>query len=206
MASIPTDTVFYIFEAIAVLSFFGIIFFIWKQMNKGKHQRHAQKIIQSLGVKHLHNLVLPDGIDGLVFIDYLLLSPSGFIVLDVDHIEGHLFGGETVDQWSQVINNKTYKFNNPLYANQRKCQAVIWNIEQQAGIDNKPDCQIHGWVTFTNAGNFPKGIPEQVCMIDELKQSLNDLTRADQPINETLNTAWEALHNLSIDTRAENAR
>lgn len=208
VTSIPMNTVFYVIEAIAALVVLGVILFIWKQMQKGKHQRHAQKIIESLGLKYLHNMVLPDGIDGLVFIDYLILVPSGFIVLDVEHSEGHLFGGETVDQWSQVVNNKTYKFNNPLYANQRKCQALSWNINnkvQQKGINIDPDWETHGWVTFTNAGNFPKGIPKQVSMIDELKQNLGDLITGDQVVSEALANTWEALHNLSIDTRAENA-
>jgi len=206
MASIPIDTLFYIVEAIAALGLLGVIFFIWTQVKKGRHQRHSQKVIESLGLKYLHNLVFPDGLDGLVFIDYLLLSPSGFIVLDIEHIEGHLFGGETVDQWSQVVNNKTYKFDNPLYANQRKRQAISWNIEQQTDIDNKPDWQVHGWVGFTHAGNFPKGIPNQVSMIDDLKNNLGDLISTEQPVSEALNKAWDALHNLSISTRVENAR
>lgn len=206
MASLPIDTLFYVFEAIAALALFGVIFFIWRQVKKGQHQRHAQKVIESLGLKYLHNLVFPDGLDGLVFIDYLLLSPSGFIVLDLEHIEGHVFGGETIDQWSQVVNNKTYKFDNPLYANQRKCQAISWNIEQQTDIEDNPDWQVHGWVSFTNAGNFPKGIPNHVSMIDELKNNLGGLVSTEHPVSEALNKAWDALHNLSISTRAENAR
>lgn len=206
MTSIPIDTLFYILEAVVGLVVFGAVFFIWKQMKKGQHQRHAQKVIESLGNKFLHNAVFPDGIDGLVFIDYLILVPSGFIVLDVEHIEGHLFGGETVDQWSQVVKNKTYKFNNPLYSNQRKCQTIIWNIEQQDNLYKKPGWQTHGWVVFTNAGNFPKGIPSQVSMIDELKQNLGELITSDQPISEELNRMWDELQNTAIRTRADNVR
>lgn len=202
---VSIDIAFYIFEGIAVLLLLGAIFFIWKQVNKSQHQRHAQKVIESLGLKFLHNAVFPDGIDGLAFIDYLLLTPSGFIVLDVDHVEGHLFGGETVDQWSQVVNNKTYKFNNPLYANQRKCQAIIWNIEQQDNIEHKPDWQTQGWVAFSNAGNFPKGIPRQVSIIDDLKQNLGEAITDEQPVCDALNEMWDALHNISISTRSENA-
>ena len=208
MTSIPIETLFYFFEAVAALLTIGVIFFIWKQTRKTSHQRHAHKVIESLGVKYLHNLVFPDGVDGLIFIDYLLLTPLGFIVLDIEHSEGHLFGGETVDQWSQVVHKKTYKFNNPLYANQNKCQALVWNIKrqaQQANINVDPNWETHGWVAFTNAGNFPKGIPKQVSMIDDLKQNLGDLITSNIPVSEELNTLWEALQNLSIDTRAANA-
>lgn len=206
MTSIPIEYLFYALEAIAALLVLSAGFFIWQQVRKGRHQRHAQKIIESLGIKYLHNAVFPDGVDGLVFIDCLILVPSGFIVLDIDHVEGHLFGGETVDQWSQVINNKTYKFNNPLYANQQKCQAILWNIEQQADTGNSSDWQTHGWVTFTNAGNFPKGIPAQVSMVDELTHKLGTLLNVDQPASEALNEMWDTLHNIAIRTRVENAR
>ncbi|MBN4079217.1 NERD domain-containing protein [Beggiatoa alba] len=209
MRSIPIETLFYVLEGALALLVLGVGFFIWKQMHKGRHQRHAQKVIESLGIKYLHNAVFPDGIDGLVFIDYLLLVKGGFVVLDMEHSEGHLFGGESVDQWSQVLNNKTYKFNNPLYANQQKCQAVIWNIKQHTKTSTDADGQhpslVHGWVTFTHAGNFPKGIPARVSMIDELKQNLGELISADQPVNSELHETWDALYTIALNTRAENA-
>ena len=163
-------------------------------------------MVESLGVKYLHDVVLPDGVDGLIFIDYLLLVPTGFVVLKTEYSEGILFGGETVDQWSQVINNKTYKFNNPLYDNQTACQAVLWNLQHnigEASASDNPSWQVDGWVVFSNAGNFPKGIPAKVSMIDDLKTNLAALTE-NNDIDETLLKAWDALHNLSISTRASN--
>ncbi|NOX92921.1 MAG: NERD domain-containing protein [Gammaproteobacteria bacterium] len=206
MEFVSIEVVFYVLEAITALGLIAVIFFFWKQSRKNKHQRHTRKVVESLGVKYLHNMVLPDGIDGLVFIDYLLLVPDGFVVLDIQHSEGHLFGGETIDQWSQVINNKTWKFDNPLYVNQSACQAVLWNLQHtiKAGDSSaNTHWQVQGWVTFSNAGNFPKGIPAQVSMIDELKNNLAPLIN-NNSIDENLQKARDALHNLSITTRAEN--
>jgi len=204
LESIPIEVLFYILEAVAVLVVLGIAFFIWKQMHNGRHQRHAEKVIHALGFKYIHNAVLPDGIDGLVFIDYLLLSPSGFIVLDLEHIEGHLFGGNTVDQWSQVVNNKTYKFNNPLYANQNKCQAVIWNIKQRLNTEELHGCDVQGWVAFTHAGDFPKGIPDQISMADDLAQNLGGNIDSDNAISDALINAWDTLNKISSTTRSGN--
>lgn len=211
MGSVSIEVVFYVFEAITAFGLIAVVFFFWRQSQKSKQQRHTRKVIESLGVKYLHDIVLPDGVDGLIFIDYLLLVPTGFVVLNTEYSEGHIFGGETVDQWSQVINNKTYKFNNPLYANQTACQALLWNLQhniEEADSSNNPQWQVRGWVAFSNAGNFPKGIPAQVSMIDELKTNLapliNDNPDADNNIDENLQNAWNALHNLSISTQAEN--
>jgi hypothetical protein len=207
MVSISFEVVFYVFEALVALGFLAIVFYFWKQARKSKHQRHARKVVESLGVKYLHDVVLPDGIDGLVFIDYLLLVPTGFVVLDTQHSPGHLFGGETVDQWSQVINNRTYKFSNPLYSNQTACQAVLWNLQNNIEAEKTsttPDWQVHGWIAFSNAGNFPKGIPAHVSMIDELETNLAPLLNDGKEIDEKLQQAWDALHSLSISTQAEN--
>jgi Nuclease-related domain len=211
MNPMSIEVLFYILEALIAFVVLGVAFFIWKQTRKNHHQRHAQKLIEDLNAKHLHNIILPDGVDGLVFIDYLLLVPSGFIVLDVEHAEGHLFGGANVDQWSQVLNNKTYKFNNPLYANQQKCHAVAWNIEQhiekhraQQSAIKQTQWKTHGWVAFTHAGNFPKGIPNHVSMIDDLSENINNLLGTDQTIDEALNQHWHMLQKLSLQTSAEN--
>jgi hypothetical protein len=207
MGFITIEMAFYILEAIVAVSFVAGIFYVWKQTRKSKHQRHAHNVVDSLGVKYLRDVVLPDGIDGLVFIDYLLLVNNGFVVLNTENSEGHLFGGETVDQWSQVINNKTYKFNNPLYANQSACQAVLWNLQhhdKQENVTDHTQWQAQGWVVFSSAGNFPKGIPEHVSMIDGLANNLAPLINDKNPADEKLLNAWRILQETSASTQAEN--
>lgn len=179
--------------AAAVLVMGAAGWYFWCQHQKTRNERHVEKVIQSLGVDYLKDAVLPDGLDGLVFIDYLLLAPKGFVVLDIKHQEGLLFGGSSVDHWTQVIKGKTHKFNNPLYTHQNHCQAVQWNSN---GID------VIGRVVFSNAGRFPKGIPQGVCMIDDLKTGLAALLN-DTSIPEANRKVWERLHDTSITARGQ---
>jgi len=165
----------------------------WRQRQKTRHERHVEKTIQSLGMDYLKDVVLPDGLDGLAFIDYLLLVPKGFVVLDILHQEGLLFGGTSVDHWTQVIKGKTYKFNNPLYIHQNHCQAAQWN---------SGNVEIFSRVVFSNAGRFPKGIPKGVVMIDDLKADLGKLL-SDNPVPDANRKVWEQLLDTSITTRAE---
>lgn len=197
----------YILAIIALLLLVGVGWNSWRYFQKTRHQRHVKSIIESLGLTFIRDAVLPDGLDGLVFIDYLLLVPGGAIVLDVENSEGHLFGGESVDQWTQVVKNHTYKFHNPLYANQTKCQAVMWNVEnfqeQHQDGGKNTDWQTQGWVVFSNAGNFPKGIPNQVSMIDTLADKIIPLTQQTGDISPYTRELWNQLHDLSVTTRAE---
>lgn len=189
----------------------GIIFvlvtawYIWRYLQKTRHQRQIHKVLESLGTKYLHDIILPDGIEGYTYIDYLLLTPKGMIVLDINFSEGHIFGGESVDQWTQVVNNKTYKFNNPLYNNLTKCQAVIWNIANNISEENRTnnDLETHGWIAFSSAGNFPKGIPDHVSMISDLKNDLEEKFNLSAGTNESTQKVWDQLHDLSIAARKE---
>lgn len=176
----------------AVLILSWAAWYFLSQHKKTRHERHVEKTIQSLGVEYLKDVALPDGIDGLAFIDYLLLVPKGFVVLDIKHEDGLLFGGTSVDHWTRVVKGKTYKFNNPLYAHQTRCQTAQWNCGDYAVV---------GRVVFSNAGNFPKGIPKGVSMIDNLKTDLAEHL-SDAPISDAQRNVWEQLRNTSIATRA----
>ena len=162
-----------------------------------RHDRHIAKVIDSLDVPSLHKVVLPDGVDGLAFIDYLLLTPKGIVVLTLEHREGLLFGGSTVDQWTQVINGRTQKFANPLYTHPHHRQAVEWHTE---------DITTHGWVVFSNAGQFQKGIPDGCCMIDDLPAKIAPLLDSAAEIPKPLREAWAHLQDLSISSQAELGR
>jgi hypothetical protein len=204
MDVIGSQAGFYGLLSVAAIVIIGAIWYIRRQLKKSYHQRHIHKVLESFGVKYLRDVVLPDGLDGMAFIDYLLLVPDGVVVLDINYSEGHLFGGNTVDQWSQVINNKTYKFNNPLYDNQTKCQAVLWNVENILGdAFNNINWKTHGWVAFSNAGNFPKGIPDKVSMIDDLKSNLESNLSLSATVSDSTLEIWDKLHDLSITTRAQ---
>lgn len=183
--------------AVAVLALAGAGWYFHRQRQTTRHERHVEKVINSLGVTALHNVVLPDGIDGLSFIDYLLLTPKGIVVLTIKHREGLLFGGTAVDQWTQIVNRKTLKFNNPLYAQPQQRQAVEWNSE---------DITTYGWVVFSNAGQFQKGIPEGCCMIDDLPEKIAPLLEGHTEISKPLRKAWEKLQDLSVTQRAQLGR
>ncbi len=169
-------------------------YFLRHRRQTTRHEHHVTAVIDSLGVPSLHNVVLPDGIDGLAFIDCLLLVPKGIVVLSLEHREGLLFGGRSVDRWTQLINGKTLKFDNPLYTHPHQRQAVKWNTK---------DIATCGCVVFSNAGQFQKGIPTGCCMIDELPAKIAPLLGSASEIPKPLHTAWAHLQDLSAASQAE---
>ena len=178
---------------VALLAVIGAAVYFHRQYQATRHEREVERVIESLQVPSLRNVVLPDGVDGLTFIDGLLLTPGGIVVLTLKYREGLLFGGTAVDQWTQLVNGKTVKFANPLYDLPQRRQTVEWHCK---------DVPTHAWVVFSNAGQFQKGMPAGCCMIDELPARLAPLLNGGQ-VSAAWQEHWKKLQDLSIHGHAE---
>jgi len=175
----------------AALALLAAGWYFRREYLANRHAWKVQRVIEGLGVENLRDAVLPDGVDGLAFIDWLLLTPKGLVLLDVHHREGLLFGGKAVDQWTQVIGGRSYKFPNPLYSHDLHRQALAWQAQEMP---------VQGLVVFSSAGKFLKGVPEGCVTIDALPGALAPLLEGEVPA--PLRAAWEALRQLSVSTRA----
>lgn len=165
-----------------------IIVVIVAWLRRTQHSRQISKAIRDLSHQQLRNIFVPDDVDGEIWIDCLLLTDGGLVVLDIRDYTGNLFGGETINEWTQLIAMKSYKFNNPLL----ELPARLHAIKVLAG-----DIPVTGRVIFSHRGSFPKGVPDGVCMIDELYDDLSNFLRPALP-EERRNTAWTRVHEAVI--------
>lgn len=133
---------------------------VWRRRRREAGER---RVIERLAAAHVRDAVLPNGIDGMTQVDYLLLTPSGIVVADVKRYQGYLFGGEHIELWTQVIDNRSYKFPNPLFKNDMDVMAVRERV---------PGTPVSGRLIFLGEGSFPKGRPERVSMLDTLAEDL----------------------------------
>ena len=143
-------------------------------------------LLKNTGSDVLHNVTIPDGMDGNIFIEYLILTPKKIILLGVKRYRGLIFAAEKIDLWTQVIGNKSYKFNNPLLQLENDALALVAKIEN-AIIEEK--------VLFINGSEFPKGKPEKVISVDDVKKWKQEGTGE---ISTTLKVAWDELTSLSV--------
>ena len=117
-------------------------------------------LLKNIGVKSLHNISIADGIDEKIFIDHLILMPNNILLLGVRRFRGLIFAAEKIDLWTQVLGNKSYKFNNPLH-----------QLEYDMGVLNSKleNTKIVGKVLFIKGSEFPKGKPEAVISMLDIK-------------------------------------
>ena len=87
---------------------------LWRYRLRDHDIRQFRRVIKPFVVDMRTNLFVPDAVDGQVWVDYLILTQGGILLLDVRRYDGHLFGGENINEWTQLLGMKRSTFSNPL--------------------------------------------------------------------------------------------
>ena len=163
-----------------------------RRYRRDAEQRRVAKIVKSLNIVSQKNVAFPDSMDGYVFVDYLLLTPAGIVVLDLQDYNGFIFGGANIDQWTQMVRQRGYKFENPLHQN-------AWRLQILRALVK--DAPLLGKVVFSSVSQFPKGIPEGVLHVSTLSADLAELID-NKETPEAVRKAWVELLSNAVDARS----
>lgn len=165
----------------ALLLVSGIVV-AWPPLKKYRTHRHLQRLIGKLGNENLRHFSLMDGADMPLYIEYLILQPDGLLMLMVKPYRGNIFAAEKIENWTQVIRHRSFKFPNPLHELDTNLQALRAML---------PKLHIRGLVVFAQGASFPKGKPDNVYDFNELKAMVDNVDRRDIP--ESMRAAWTRL-------------
>ncbi len=163
-----------------------------RRYRRDAEQRRVAKIVKNLNIVSQKNVAFPDSMDGYVFVDYLLLTPAGIVVLDLQDYNGFIFGGPNIDQWTQMVRQRGYKFENPLHQN-------AWRLQILRALVK--DAPLIGKVVFSSVSQFPKGIPEGVLHVSTLSADLAELID-NKETPEAVRKAWDELLGHAVDARS----
>lgn len=167
-----------VFPAIFLLA--GVLL-IWQPLRRVRAYTRLQRVIRTLGTEWLRDVYVPTTLDGHLYLEYLLLTPRGLLLLHVKPYYGNIFAGEQIEYWTQVIGHKSFKFINPLH----QLQVDLGELHSLL-----PKISLQGQVLFTAGSNFPKGKPENVLRIDEIKPLANNDI---QTVPDDISSAWQTL-------------
>jgi hypothetical protein len=140
--------------AIAVL-----LVWAWSIWNRRRTIQKMEQTIDSIAYDVLRNVLVPNGMDGHIFLQYLLLTERGLLVLDLLERPGAIFGGDQMVEWTSIGKKRRYTFRNPQHVLYDRLAAV------KLLAANTP---VDGRVVFTTRSEFPKGKSTYVMRIDEL--------------------------------------
>lgn len=162
-----------------------------RNRSKSADGRKIASIIKKYSVSFEREVIFPNGVGGYFFIDYLILLPRRIVVLNLPRVEGYVFGGESIELWTQVENNRSTKFKNPL-EDVNLCAKQVADLLKFDGMT--------AGVLFDSRSEFPKGVPEGVLQMANFRESLAAWA-GEKPAAEATNKAWEKLSALLAESR-----
>ena len=139
-------------------------------------------------------MVLANGDDGEIQIDHLLLTANGLLILHIKDVQGAVFGGDKMQEWTVISDDRRFTFNNPQSALYDRIAAVRHVVRQ---------VPVAGRIVFLDGAQFNKGVPNMVCTLEELHKEFGE---ADQGIAkfkvDAFRQHWEHLQAHAVSPAA----
>jgi hypothetical protein len=173
----PIDfKIFAIAIGIAAIAFGAFLLWRWEY---GRRMRAARALaVTSCGFEYLRDVLVPDGQDAPLHVDFLLLTARGIVVIDLRDIAGNIFGGDQMTKWTVMHRAQRYTFVNPQTSLYDRIAAV------RALAQELP---VEGRIVFTGRGKFPKGLPRHTLMLESLP---SEFPASDRDAMSTLLERW----------------
>lgn len=159
---------------------------LWLRRWYKSEARQIRGIVQSISADAIVNVFIPDGVEGEIHIDHLLLTQKGLLVLDVKSVTGKVFAGAQMDIWTAMDNGQRVTFSNPLPNMQDRVAAVTRLA---------PGTPIESHIVFNQRATFPKGHPSSVITWPELVAAYSTTTL--DANNNDFATHWQAIKTVA---------
>ncbi len=157
------------YQQITALGAVALLLVVWLIYRRSTRGNRLQRIFDDIGYDRIDDFLIPNGEDGEIHIDHLLLTSSGLLIVDVKDVDGTVFGSDKMDKWTVISNKHRFTFSNPQPALYDRIAAVR-NIVRQVPVA--------GRLLFLDGGEFTKGIPELVADIDGMHDEFNEPDKA----------------------------
>jgi len=138
-----------------------------------------------LGHGQLSKLHCPDGLGYHFVIDRIILRHDGITLLRQLNYSGKIFCADDIDDWTQMLGRKSYRFKNPIY--ELECQV-------KAVADCLPGVDVDGYLFFDHQASFPKGHPDRVIHLNNIPKILE--RNKQHKINAVVKSAWGKLKTM----------
>lgn len=167
----------------------GLIAYISR--SRRRTRKLLLKTIRAISHDYIENVVVPDGLDGKIQIDYLLLTSRGLLILDVREVGGVVFAGTALERWAVIDGTQHYKINNPVGPSLARVVAIKRLV---------PDLPVHGRIVFTFDTELHGDDLPQVVTLQQLLEEFTPATvaAADRPV-EAFYGEWVKLRAQAAD-------
>lgn len=175
-----------LFPVAAIILAAGVAILVSKRKNSHSLLKFtSHNCLDGLGLQQLSNVKCPDGLGQYFTIDRMILRSDGISLLIYKKYPGKIFCADHIEEWTQMLEQKSYTFKNPLFELDDKIKALSACL---------PDIPVNGYLFFDHKTEFPKGHPERVIHPQAIPEELDKNNR--HKVNKTVMKAWNGVLSL----------
>lgn len=138
---------------------------LWRRRDP---RRRLDRALAAISHDMLTDIVLPKADEGEIHIGHVLLTERGLLVIDLKEVEGVVFGGDRMHEWTVIDGERRRTFANP--------QATLY--DRVAAVKQiAREVPVEGRIVFTARARFTKGVPSGVVQLDDLEAQLPVVSR-----------------------------
>jgi len=153
-----------------------------------------ESVVANISFDRIEGLVIPSADEGEIMIDYLLLTSQGLLILDVKDVQGIVFGGDKMQDWTVINDERRYTFSNPQPALYDRIAAVRQIVRQ---------VPVAGRILFLDGAEFTKGVPGLVCDLAELATEFGEADKNAAKFKiEAFKPHWELIRKEALTVAA----
>src|SRR5688572_17613260 len=109
----------------------------WRWYARQRARKALVATITSLGADHIEDVLVPDGMGGFYHVDFLVLTARGILAVDLRDVNGNVFGGDQMTEWT--VMNGAYRdtFTNPQGALYDRVAAVKAALAEDVPVEGR---------------------------------------------------------------------
>ncbi len=149
-------------------------------------QGRIQTILDRIGAEQIRHMACPDGLDGYYDIDRLVLCKDAILLIVHKTYGGNIYCAEHISEWTQVVGQKSFKFENPLF----ELENQLTSLRQLIDL-----ASLSGFLFFDHSAVFPKGHPQRVLHPGNIPEQLLGIDY--NAVNPEIRATWELLKTMN---------
>jgi hypothetical protein len=169
-----------------------LVWFIYRSRIRGDRMR---QVLDEISYDRINGLLIPNGDEGEIQIDHLLLTSQGLLILDIKDASGAVFGSDKMQDWTVIAKDRRYTFPNPQAGLYDRIAAVRHIVRQ---------VPVAGRVLFPDSAAFTKGVPDLVADLDALLSEFGENDKAAAKVKiEAFKPHWDLIGKAALGTQVE---
>ena len=170
-----------------------VLFIVWLIVKiirrKSGGLEHA---LAEISFDRIEGLVIPSADEGEILVDYLLLTSQGLLILEVKDVQGTLFGGDKLQDWTVITNERRFTFSNPQPALYDRIAAVKQIVRE---------VPVAGRILFLDGAEFTKGTPGLVSNLTQLVEEFGEPDKKAAKFKiDAFKPHWELIRKEAVDS------